>query len=81
MRHELDLFRKWVFGDTSDLNNVEFVLFCIDIAIELVALSHYSSGRMPVKSNTTAAERLKIVIENAGLSTYEIGRASCRQKV
>ncbi len=68
------MFRKWVFGDTSDLNNVEFVLFCIDIAIDLVVLSYYSSGRMPVKSNTTAAERLKIVIENAGLSTYALSR-------
>lgn len=29
MRHELDLFRKWVFGDTSDLNNVGFVLFLL----------------------------------------------------
>lgn len=26
VRHELDLFRKWEFGDTSDLNNVGFVL-------------------------------------------------------
>ena len=29
---------------------------------------------MPAKSNSTPAERLKIVIENAGMSTYALSR-------
>lgn len=48
--HEPDLFRKWVFGDTSDLGNVGFVLFylynyCVLIRCSIILFRRTYAGR------------------------------------